>query len=281
MANNSSNTVGLMVSSFRGGFFGDLMAEVQEVVDSAGKLMIVTQGRHSAESERKAIEHLIKMRCDGLILHARYLSDEEIIAIAEKAPPLVLIDRNIRKLANNCITFDHVKASEKAMGQLIGNGHRKIACMAGKLTKSKAYERFQGYVNSLERHHLPVDMNLVTEGAYERESGYSAAMELLAKARPFTAIYACSEELAAGCMDAFRERNIRVPEDISLASYDSVDLCTFLTPHVTALHFPITDMARTAGCLLMHRIHPDRFDAPENTVFEGELRIRESIKKLV
>ncbi len=279
LANNSSNTIGLMVSSFRGGFFGDLMAEVQEVVDSANKLLIVTQGRHSAESERKAIEHLIKMRCDGLILHARYLTNEEIIAIAQKTP-LVLLDRYIAELADSCVTFDHIKASQEIVELLINQGHHKIACLTGKLTKSKARERFQGYVNALEKHNIPLDMELVAESEYERECGYHSTLRILSKNKSLTAFYACSEEMVAGCMDALREKNISVPNSISLASYDSVDLCTFLTPHITALHFPITDMARVAGRLIMNRIHTDGFNKPGKLAFKGELRIRDSIAKI-
>ncbi|KEQ17413.1 LacI family DNA-binding transcriptional regulator [Endozoicomonas numazuensis] len=280
LASNTTNTIGLMISSFRGGFFGDLMAEVQQVVDSAGKVMIVTQGKHSAESERAAIDYLINMRVDGLLLHVRYLSDEELITIAETAPPFVLLDRYVDALSDRCITFDHIKASDSAVEVLLKNGHTGIACLAGKLTKSKAKERFQGYANALTRHDIALDMDLVTEGNYTREAGYDGAKQLLLTGKPFTAVYACSEEMAAGCMDAFRESNIRVPEDVSLISYDSVDLCTFLTPHVSALHFPVTEMASVAGTLLMNRLREEGFSRPEHTHFDGELRLRHSVRKL-
>lgn len=280
LASNTTNTIGLMISSFRGGFFGDLMAEVQQVVDSAGKVMIVTQGKHSAESERAAIDHLINMRVDGLLLHVRYLSDDELISIAETAPPCVLLDRYVDALADHCIAFDHIKASDSIVELLLKNGHTRIACLAGKLTKPKAKERFQGYANALNRHDITLDMDLVTEGNYTRKAGYEGARQLLSGDKPFTAVFACSEEMAAGCVDAFRENKIRVPEDVSLTSYDSVDLCTFLTPHVTALHFPMTEMARVAGTLLMNRLREKGFDRPENTHFDGELRLRDSVRKL-
>ncbi|WP_448217810.1 LacI family DNA-binding transcriptional regulator [Endozoicomonas sp. 2B-B] len=280
LASNTTNTIGLMVSSFRGVFFGDLMAEVQQVADSAGKVMIVTQGKHSAESERAAIDHLINMRVDGLLLHVRYLGDDELINIAETAPPFVLLDRYVDVLADRCVTFDHIKASDNTVELLLKNGHTCIACLAGKLAKSKAKERFQGYANALTRHDIALDMDLITEGNYTRQAGYEGTRQLLTTGKPFTAVFACSEEMAAGCMDAFRENNIRVPEDVSLISYDSVDLCTFLTPHVTALHFPMTEMARFAGELLMNRLREEGFSRPESTHFEGELRLRDSIGRL-
>jgi DNA-binding LacI/PurR family transcriptional regulator len=280
LASNTTNTIGLMISSFRGGFFGDLMAEIQQIADSAGKVIIVTQGKHDADSERAAIDYLINMRVDGLLLHVRYLSDDELISIAETAPPFVLLDRYVDALADRCITFDHIKASDSAVEVLMKSGHQQIACLAGKLSKAKAKERFQGYANALSRHNISLDMDLVTEGDYTRTAGYEGAIELLATKKPFTAVYACSEEMAAGCMDAFREKNIRVPEDVSLISYDSVDLCTFLTPHVSALHFPMTEMASVAGRLLMNQLRENGFSRPENTHFDGELRLRSSVRKL-
>ena len=280
LASNTSNIIGLMVSSFRGGFFGDLMAQVQHVVDTAGKVMIVTQGKHSAECERAALEHLMNMRCDGLLLHVRYMSDEELIKLAEKMPPFVLLDRYIEALADHCITFDHVAAGERAVQVLMDQGHTQIACLAGKLFKDNARQRFQGYANQLQKKNLPVDMELVTEGDYDRDSGYRGMKQILATGKPVTAVYACSEEMAVGCMDALREVDMKVPDDISLISYDSVDLCTFLTPHVSALHFPITEMASVAGTLLMNQMHMDGFHKPEVQHFEGELRLRNSVKNI-
>lgn len=280
LASNTSNIIGLMVSSFREGFFGDLMVQIQHVIDAAGKIMIVTQGKHSAECERAAVEHLMKMRCDGLLLHVRYMSDEELIEIAKTAPPFVLLDRYIEALADRCITFDHVAAGERAVQVLLDQGHRQIACLTGKLNKANAKQRFEGYANKLKQNHLPLDMDLVTEDDYDRDAGYRDTLQILASGKPFTAIYTCSEEMAVGCMDALREKNIRVPEDISLISYDSVDLCTFLTPHVSAMHFPITEMASVAGTLLMNQMKIDGFNAPFTKNFEGELRLRHSIKTL-
>ena len=279
LASNTSNTIGLMVSSYLGGFFGDLMDEVEHVADDAGKLMIVTQGKHSAESERAAIEHLIKMRCDGLILHVRYLTDAEVTEIAESAPPMIILDRHIEDLADHCITFDHIEASERAVSQLIQNDHRRIACLTGKLYKTNAQLRFQGYANALRKNNINLDWALVVEGSYERQCGYQNTLQLINSGLPFTAIYTCSEELAAGCMDAFREKGIRVPDDVSMISYDSVDLCTFLTPHVSTIYFPITDMASVAGSLLLSELGQKSLEKPFSRHFNGELRLRESIRK--
>ena len=242
--------------------------------------MIVTQGKHSAECERAALEHLMNMRCDGLLLHVRYLGDDELIELAEKMPPFVLVDRYIEALADRCITFDHVAAGERAVQVLLDQGHTHIACLAGKLFKANAHQRFQGYANKLKEFNIPLDMELVTEGDYDRESGYRGMKEILATGKPVSAVYVCSEEMAVGCMDALREVDMTVPGDISLISYDSVDLCTFLTPHVSALHFPITEMARVAGTLLMNQMRIDGFQKPAEQHFEGELRIRQSIKSI-
>ncbi len=277
LANNASNTIGLMVSSFRGGFFGDLMAEVEEVINDASKRLFVTQGHNSIESEREALQNLINMRCDGIILHARHLHDEEIIAVSQQMA-IVLLDRYISSLKDYCITFDHVTASQKAVDQLISYGHTRIACITGQLHKCKAYERYQGYLNSLIHHNLLFDISLVVESEYDRQEGYEATKHLLSTGKSFTAIYCCSEELAAGCMDAFREQGIAVPDDISLISYDSIDLCTFLTPHISALHFPIAAMARQAGALLLYHLDNQSMEKPARLAFEGELRLRPSIK---
>ena len=95
LASSQSNTLGLVTTSYRGGFFGALMDFVQTETESQGKQLLVTQGRDNADKEWLAIQRLYNLRCDGLILHVRFLSDERLHQLATAGRSFVLLDRMV------------------------------------------------------------------------------------------------------------------------------------------------------------------------------------------
>lgn len=278
LATSSSNTVGLVVTSYRGTFFAELMAEVQEEMDQQGKFLLVGRGKRSRESEQQAIQRFTDMRCDGLILHARNLYDEELIELSHGETPFILLDRKVDGLEGQCVAFEHAEAGKTAVNHLISNGHRKIACLAGPRERLTARLRFQGYEQALRDHHIEVDESLVAEADYDREGGYQAMKAVLDLHPDITAVYSCSEEMCVGAFDLFREQGMRVPSDISIVSFDSVSVCTMLTPKVTTVHFPIKEMAAEASQALSALMNGTPL--PVLKRFQPELRQRESVRKL-
>ena len=91
LASSHSNTLGLVTTSYRGGFFGALEQFVQ-TSKSQGKQLLVTQGPNSAENELLAIQRLFNLRCDGVILHVRFLSDDQLRQLAAEQRHFVLLD---------------------------------------------------------------------------------------------------------------------------------------------------------------------------------------------
>ncbi|WP_263322190.1 LacI family transcriptional regulator [Endozoicomonas sp. Mp262] len=278
LATSSSNTVGLVVTSYRGSFFAELLAEVQERMDEEGKFLLVGRGKRSRENEQQAICRFLDARCDGLILHARNLHDEDLMELAQANPPFVLLDRDVKGLEDRCITFEHTEAGELAVEHLIAHGHRKIACLAGLRKRGTAQLRFQGYERALRKQGIALDESLVAEADYDRDGGYAAMKILLERHPDITAVYSCSEEMTVGAFDLFRERGIRLPEQISMVSFDSVSVCTTLTPKVTTVHFPIKEMAAQASKVLLSLMNDSHLSPPK--VFKPELRQRDSVRTL-
>ena len=278
LATSSSNTVGLVVTSYRGSFFSELMAEVQEHMDQQGKFLLVGRGKRSRENEQLAIRRFLDTRCDGLILHARNLYDEELIELAQTPTPFIILDRQVKGLEDRCVAFEHAEAGQLAVEHLIHHGHRKIACLAGPRERRTAQLRFQGYEQALIKHGIPLDESLVAEADYDRKGGYEAMKSLLERHPDLTAVYSCSEEMCVGAFDLFRERALRVPDHISIVSFDSVSVCTMLTPKVTTVHFPIKEMAARASEVLLSLMNGTRLNLSH--VFKPELRQRESVRTL-
>lgn len=250
LATSSTNMVGLLVTYYTGGFFGAMMDQVQRELDLHGRFLITAQGHHSSEGEKEAIQRFNDLRCDGYVLHSRYLSDDTLRQFAKQPTPFVLLDRYVEGLESRCIVFDHHKASSMATQHLLDQGHRKIGCISGPLTRTNSFARKQGYLDTMQRAGVNVMDAWCAEGNYGRTSGYDAAKQLFENHSDLTALFSCSEEMTVGALQYFHEAGINVPEQISIVSFDSIERCEDLYPTVTAVHFPVSEMARAAALLL-------------------------------
>ncbi len=240
LASSQSNTLGLVTTSYRGGFFGALMDTVQSEAERHGKQLLVTQGRSFADNELNAMQQLFNLRCDGLVLHVRALEDETLRQQAWQGRKFIVLDREVPGLEERCVVFDHRAASALATQVFIDAGHTLIACLHGPSSRSSSLLRRQGFLEAMARAKLePV---AVLEGEYDIPSGHLQTSSLLTDKQP-TAIYCCNEEMAIGAMLAITERGLRIPQDISLICYDSGERAAFVRPALTSVHFPISEMA--------------------------------------
>ncbi|WP_202303557.1 LacI family DNA-binding transcriptional regulator [Dryocola clanedunensis] len=268
LASSQSNTLGLVTTNYRGGFFGALMDTVQSETELHGKQLLVTQGRSSAENELNAIQRLYNLRCDGLILHIRALEDETLRKLAGQGRQFVVLDRHVAGLEERCVVFDHRYASELATQVFINGGHTKIACLHGPTNRASSLLRRQGFLDAMQKAGLtPVAL---LEGDYDMPGGHHQTSVLLDRVQP-SAIYCCNEEMALGAMLAINERGLRIPQDISLICYDSGERAPFVRPAITSVHFPISEMARYATQKLLN-------DQCDKQTFPPQIVERDSVR---
>lgn len=167
---------------------------------------------------------------------------------------------------------------------LIGLGHTKIAILVAEaLEESVGKLRLEGYCDALKAHGIEVDMKLIcqTEDAlshFSMENGYLSTKKLLERGEKFTALYAVSDALAIGARRALYEAGLRVPEDVSLAGYDGIDMAGYSVPSLTTMRQPVEEMAKDTTRLLFDIIAKKA--KHQHTTYEAELLIRESTARI-
>ena len=161
-------------------------------------------------------------------------------------------------------------------------GHRKIAILAAcEDDISIGRLRLDAYRKVLEDRRIPFDPLLVRhmtrQDNYSFGTGYKLTRELLEEGIDFTALYTTSDTLAIGACRALKEAGKRVPEDISVAGFDGIDVGEYYIPSITTIRQPVEAMATESARKLFAMI--DRKEEPSAQVFDGELVIRESTGK--
>jgi DNA-binding LacI/PurR family transcriptional regulator len=121
----------------------------------------------------------------------------------------------------------------------------------------------------------PPDDLLIRHCGHMIQDGYSATRDLLELDRPPTAIWAVNDLLATGALRAIRERGLQVPQDMSLAGFDDIDLAAHLCPSLTTVNMRGNELGRRAAQTLFQRIEDPQGDLIRESV-DTELVIRQS-----
>ena len=275
LASNRSNSVGILVSELHGPFYGEMLSGIENECRSAGKHVIIAAGHSEEASEKDGIEFLISRSCDALILHVEAVSDDYLIKLASGNMPIVLINRFIPRLANNCISLDNELGGYLATKQLLQQGHTQLAYMAGPMWKSDAKDRYHGHLRAMAEHGLNFNPALLAEGDFQDSSGSACMQQLLVKNITFTALICANDEMAAGAMEVARTHGLNVPQDLSIVGFDNLILARYIYPKLTTIDYPIGEMGRMAARWVLKNIYQQQALQLKN-VFEPVLVCRDS-----
>ena len=236
LAQQSTETIGLVVGDVSDPFFGAMVKAVEQVSYQTGNFLLIGNGYHNEQKERQAIEQLIRHRCAALVVHAKMIPDAELIHLMKQIPGMVIINRIIPGFEKRCVALDDRYGAWLATRHLIQQGHTRIGYLCSNHPISDAEDRLQGYYDALRENGLPCNDRLVAYGEPDESGGEQAMTELLGRGRNFTAV---------------NDNGIEVPGEISLIGFDDVLVSRYVRPRLTTVRYPIITMATQAAELAL------------------------------
>ncbi|WP_108652745.1 LacI family DNA-binding transcriptional regulator [Dongshaea marina] len=277
LATNSSNSIGLVLSDFDGSYFGALLKQAAKATGDAGKQLIVTDGHNDVQREIEAIHSLVARRCDAIILYSRSMTVQDFCDLKQEVPvPIVVINRQLPAEAGHSVCFDQRDAAYQAVSELLEHGHHQIACISCPLETTTGQLRLEGYQEALQDKAMTANPQLMVEGHYSPDSGYQACQELLSRGKGFSALFACSDDMAIGAIRALNEAGLGVPQDVSVIGIDNVPLSGFVTPPLSTINIPVYEITDSAMKIALQLADGQQVEAGSR-MFCGELIKRESI----
>lgn len=279
LVSQSTNTIGVLVSDVSDPFFGTLIKSVDTVARENGKHILIGNGYHKAADERRALELLVNSRCDALVIHAKGLSDEELISYANEVKGMVLINRHIPELAERCISLDNRKGAFLATEYLIRHGHSKIACISSSHDIEDTDERLQGYQAALKEYGIELSKSYIEYGEPNSDGGEVAMTNLLTKSLEITGVVAYNDYMAAGALATLDQNGIEVPQQVSMVGFDDGLIARFVHPGLTTIRYPIEMMAERATRLALALSRDEKVE-DETIIFSPTLVRRDSVAKI-
>lgn len=280
-----SKTIAVITQEIRNPFHADLFNTIRKEAMKYNYSVVLYSINDVDGNIDKLFETLPIHYYSGVILC--YFHDmEQSINFAKRHDkvPIVIMSNSDRYFSEydstKIIHADFTLGIQKVCEHLIGLGNKKIAYIGCKTKDADREPKLKGFLMTMEKYNLKPHSIVRLEKEYTIETGYDSAEQILNQEELPDAILSDTDIMAIGALDCLRNHNVRVPEDIMLASFDNIQFAKYCNPKLTTVHVPIESMSIKAVELLVSQMEKKELSGGED-VFDLELVVRESTKERV
>lgn len=257
-----SKTIGLLVPDTGNPYYWSLLQGAEAEAHSCGYDILLVNTALDPTREREAVRAVLRRRVDGLLIILAFLDRvaEEVRNVVGRRHSVVLIgDAATIDTSVDSVRSDHAGGGVQMMAHLLALGHRRIGFVFGVAGPPLGQERLDAYRQALQRIGVTDTGELVERCGVTLEDGYQAAQRLLDRSPRPTAILVINDLLAIGVLRAVHERGLRIPQDISVASFDDIAMARYVNPPLTTVRVHADKVGRTAMRLCFDRMRePER-----------------------
>lgn len=254
--------IGLIVPDLSDVFFATCAHTVQQIARTNGYMTLVVSSERDAELEFQEAELMASRKVAGLlVVTSTGRGDERMSQLQSTGLAIVAFDRPLSGSDTDCVLVENRTGAEEATQHLIEHGHRRIVCAGYDEDTYPIRERVKGYTQQMNCSGLKpeVALGLLTLD----DVRHWLAGILASKNRP-TAIFSLNHRTSVFMLQALRERELKIPEDMALVGFDEFDLAAVVTPPLTTVAQSPVELARRSMALLLERIHAAKDGVPSS-----------------
>jgi LacI family transcriptional regulator, galactose operon repressor len=260
-----TQTIGALLPELYGEFFSELIRGIDLAARAAGLHLLVSSS-HGDASEAASALRAMQGRVDGMLILSPHVDATFLSTNLPETTPAVLLNSPIQRSPYTVFNVDNFGGARAMVRHLLGVGHREVALIAGPADNFDAQQRELGYRAAMTEAGASAP-HIVVPGDFTEASGYRAGRDLLARRPHPRAVFAANDMMAVGCLQAFNEAGISVPDDIALAGFDDIPIARYVHPALTTVHVRIADLGRSALTRLVAAIErPGAPHAREETL---------------
>ena len=279
LRSQTTKTIAVIVGSIRNTYSTALVYAVEKEAQKKGYNVLICTTHEDIEKELKHLKDLNSRKVDGVILMSAYRADANMDKKYKEfyisKLPIVFVDRNIPGINRDVIQSENFDASYKATKYLMDMGHRKIGIIATS-NFSTVQERIKGYKAAFANAGIEYDESLIASvDELSDKMSRKVCHEFLEEHPDITALYILNNSLCSGVLLDLKERQMKIPQDISLLVWDDEEYNELLD--ITTIEQPITEIGKQAARRLFELIgEPEETTDFECKKLDPELIIRKS-----
>lgn len=255
-------------------FYRVVLGGVAETTETRGYSLVITPAPRAGVTRADLPRILGHGAVDGVLV-VGVLEEDWLFAIRDRGLPLVLVDTHLPGTQVPAVVPDYREGARVATEHLLARGHSRVALLGAAVTYPFGAETHDGYGAALAARRVGYDPALVRRCEIGVEAAVTATRALLALAEPPTALFAVTDAMAIGALQAAREAGVRVPGDLALVGMDDIEVSAYTDPPLTTVRIAKEEIGRLAAGRLIALIEGD-VPSPAVTTVPGELVIRGS-----
>lgn len=273
-----TRSIGLIVEDISNQFFADLARVIEDQAKSINYRVFYCSTGDDDERSQELIHSLLQANVDGFIITPTKNLEESVELLLKLKKPVVLIDRYFPGQRVSHVAMDNYEASNSATKFLINKGCKNIAVVNNTSEMIQMSLREDGCRDALKEAGIYKD-SLVLHMEYHsnEQNGIAAIVDFFQMNKEIDAVLFLTNYMGLKGLQAFKDMGIRIPQDISVISFDDHDSFKLHTPTITVIEQPIKEIAVKSIQLLMSQMTDMEAYKVEKTLKKGKLIIRESV----
>ncbi|MBK5246805.1 MAG: LacI family DNA-binding transcriptional regulator [Peptostreptococcaceae bacterium] len=275
---NKTGTIGLVIPNMLNPENMEIVKGAEDVAQQKDYISLLCNVENDAKKENKYIDNLIKRRVDGILLISSLLSEKEVMAIIAQGIPVVHVGETTWNDSVPIVSIDSKDAAYKATTHFLETGVTKIGILYGETPEVENNRKIKGYEKALKEEKISVIKEYEIQVENTIEGGYLGARKFMNLPNPPNAIFATSDLLAFGVMDAMKDGNISVPEQVAVIGFGNIRMSNLVEPKLTTVEKPLHKMGVVGARLLFDLIEGKNkpIEEVKNIQLQSKLKIRKS-----
>ncbi|GAA2344386.1 LacI family DNA-binding transcriptional regulator [Saccharopolyspora halophila] len=273
MARGSSDLVGLLVNDIADPYFSTIAAGLASAAEEQGLLVMLCSTGGDPGQELELLAALRRQRGRAIVLAGSRIDDRaHLRKLSEQVDPFIEAGGRVAaisepKLPVDTVVVDNKRAARDLAVRIGELGYRRPAVLTGPDELLVSRNRRDGFAEGWTG-----DAPIVVADEFNRDGGFNAMQRLVDSGPEVDCVFAVNDLMAMGAMAACRDRGIEVPRDLAVAGFDDISTLRDVTPALTTVRLPLTEMGRMALEMVLN----DPVAKPRRRKVQGEVIVRES-----
>ena len=261
LISNRTNVIGVILSDISAPYHATLALHIETCAAELGYQVMLCSGQPGSDRIHELFDFLISQGVDGILLTSASNSAIPLLEHYQSAVPTVLIGAAFAPVASsmriNSVCTDNYVGGQMAARYLHDLGHRQVVYLGVRKGSDTHLLRHRGFLDAAEELDMTVD-TIWNPGSHSTsESGYRLARHFFLQPFSHTAVFAASDLMALGIMQAADELDIAIPEQLSLLGFDNIDYAALPKIRLTTISQRAEALARSGVRLLTELIQQD------------------------
>jgi LacI family transcriptional regulator len=258
-----SLTIGVLIPSITNPFFPDFVRGIEDTAHQNRYSIFLCNSDQQQSKETEYLQLLRRHNVAGYIVayDLNNLAVEKILVqLALRHTPVVTFGSRQAHKRISVLETDNEEGSFRITSHLIELGHRRIGMIQPPDRGHVNLLRTRGYLRALKKARVTAKNKYLVPGGFDIADGSSGIHRLMALTPPPTAVVTANDLVAIGAITALKRMGKRVPDDVSVAGYDNIQMSELIDPPITTISQPTYQMGKSAMEAVFRQI-----DSPESS----------------